>query len=281
MTAHAIDRSQAAGAPRAPAAEHITRVLSNYSVNPEYRLLELAAPPDALRATPGQFFHLLCPQVGNLQPFFRRPMSIYRIEPETRQLSFLYKVTGRGTRTMATLRRGDDFNILGPLGIGFSLPPAGTPIVIVARGVGLATLAPLVPLAAAANPVTCVLSARSQQVLMSVEAMRADGADVVTLTDAEGTSDVVLVERLLRQLAANGRMGAVYTCGSNRLLLLVQRLATEFALFGEVAMEQQMACGLGMCFCCVRSFRDGDGSIVHRKVCCEGPVFPLAEALSW
>ena len=59
-----------------------------------------------------------------------------------------------------------------------------------------------------------------------------------------------------------------------------QRVARRLGLFGEVALEQQMACGIGMCFCCVRPFREGDG-IVHRRVCCEGPVFPLLEAMSW
>jgi dihydroorotate dehydrogenase electron transfer subunit len=57
-----------------------------------------------------------------------------------------------------------------------------------------------------------------------------------------------------------------------------QRLAREFDLPGSVAMEQQMACGLGMCFCCVRDF-NVDGEIVHKRVCWDGSVFDLAEAL--
>jgi dihydroorotate dehydrogenase electron transfer subunit len=46
-----------------------------------------------------------------------------------------------------------------------------------------------------------------------------------------------------------------------------------------VALEQQMACGLGMCFCCVRDFSIG-GAVVHRRVCWDGPVFPLLEAVA-
>jgi dihydroorotate dehydrogenase electron transfer subunit len=57
-----------------------------------------------------------------------------------------------------------------------------------------------------------------------------------------------------------------------------QRLAREFGLFGQVAMEQQMACGLGLCYCCVRDFHVG-GEIVHRRVCWDGPVFDMMEAL--
>jgi dihydroorotate dehydrogenase electron transfer subunit len=115
---------------------------------------------------------------------------------------------------------------------------------------------------------------------MSVEDMRRDDAEVMTVTDLEGTSDVGNVEDMLHLLYSQGRMGAVYVCGSNRLMLAAQRVARRLDLFGEVALEQQMACGVGICFCCVRPFRDGD-EVVHRRVCCEGPVFPLLEALEW
>src|SRR5690606_38935455 len=128
-----------------PPAEVDARVLSNEAVNQEYRLIELAVPESATRALPGQFFHLLCPQKDGLQPFFRRPMSIYRIGSQ--RLAFLYKVTGTGTRAMALLEPGEVFNIFGPLGVGFTLPPGKAPIVVLARGVGLATMAPLVPFA--------------------------------------------------------------------------------------------------------------------------------------
>jgi len=264
-----------------PVGEHVCRVVTNEAVNDQYRLMELAAPAPALAAEPGQFFHLLCPQAGEDAPFFRRPMSIYRIDRAHGRLGFLYKETGSGTRAMATLRPGDPFNIVGPLGIGFTLPPDRAPVVLLARGVGLATLAPLAQAAAAAgNPVTALFSARDPAYLMSLDYMAEQGAAVLTVTDSEGTSDPEQVERLLRGLHAAGRMEAIYTCGSNRLMLLAQRLAAELGLRGEVAMEQQMACGLGMCFCCVRAFRTEAG-IEHRRVCNEGPVFDLKEALSW
>ena len=57
-----------------------------------------------------------------------------------------------------------------------------------------------------------------------------------------------------------------------------QRRAREFGLPGQVAMEQQMACGIGLCYCCVRDF-NRDGEIVSRRVCWDGPVFDLMEAL--
>ncbi len=269
-----------------PVLEERAEILRHEAVNGEYRLMQVTAPAQARLARAGQFFHLLCPQDDALKPFFRRPMSIYAIDAKGGRISFLYKVTGTGTKALAKLAPGERLDMLGPLGIGFSLPPdmasgQKTPIVILARGVGLATLAPLVALARGeGHDVTAILSARNPDLLMSVEETRAAGADAITITDAQGNSGTDHVATLLDDLHGQGRMGALYTCGSNRLLKLAQDKAARFGLFGEVAMEQQMACGLGMCFCCVRAFREGDAT-VHRRVCCEGPVFPLEEALGW
>ena len=261
--------------------EDCAEILRHEPVNAEYRLMEVAAPRQAERARAGQFFHLLCPQDDVLKPFFRRPMSIYAIDRERGRIAFLYKIAGTGTAALARLRVGERLDMVGPLGIGFSLPADKAPVVMLARGVGLATLAPLVGLARAnGHAVTAILSARTPELLMSVEETRAAGATAIPVTDAQGTSGVAHVEALLEGLCAEGRMGAVYTCGSNRLLKLAQEVAARHGLFGEVAMEQQMACGLGMCFCCVRAFREG-GAIVHRRVCCEGPVFPVQEATGW
>ncbi|MDP6405696.1 MAG: dihydroorotate dehydrogenase electron transfer subunit [Alphaproteobacteria bacterium] len=266
-------------APAKPIGEFVCRVRENTWVNPEYKHLVLEAPAAALGVGPGQFFHLLCPATATEAPFLRRPMSVYRSDQAAGRLEFLYKVVGAGTRVMAALEPGDDFEVLGPLGHGFEIDPTWRRIVIVARGVGLATLAPLVTAAKAASiGVSAILSARSPELLMSADSMAADGADVVTLTDAEGSSDPAEVEDLVRSLVVTTPIDAFATCGSNRLLALLQRLGAEYDIPGQVALEQTMGCGLGMCFCCVRRVRTPDGE-VYKRVCWEGPVFDLQEVI--
>ena len=264
-----------------PVAENLCSVVSNAPVNARYWLLTLAAPETALAAKSGQFFHLLCPESDSDHPFLRRPMSIYRVDRAAGRLAFLYKCEGAGTRGMAALRPGDGFNVMGPLGIGFALDASWRHIVVLGRGVGLATLAPLADAAAARGiGITAILSARRPDDLMSQDLFEAAGAEVLTVTDSDGTSAVDNIERILRERIAAGWADAFFTCGSNRLMLLMKRLGAEHGIPGQVALEQQMACGLGMCFCCVRSFEVA-GDVVHRRVCCEGPVFDLQEALSW
>ena len=262
------------------AAEQLAEVVANVAVNAEYRLLRVRGTPPATRAAPGQFFQLLCPVTATDAPFLRRPMSVYAADPATGEVAFLYKVTGAGTRGLAGLAPGETLDLFGPLGVGFTLDPAWRHIVAVGRGAGLATLAPLGAAARAQGiEVTAILSARRPDLMVSDDVFRAQGATVLTVTDAEGTSGPAHVERLLRGLIAEGRADALFTCGSARLLALLRRLGHEFGLPGQVALEQQMACGLGMCFCCVRDFLVA-GEIVHRRVCIEGPVFDIQEALA-
>ena len=95
----------------------LAEVLANDEVNKEYRHLVVRCGDVSASAAPGQFFQLLCPQTGGEQPFLRRPMSFYGADPERRQVEFLYKIAGAGTRGLAVLRAGDQLDIMGPLGI--------------------------------------------------------------------------------------------------------------------------------------------------------------------
>ena len=265
--------------PTGSAAEQAAEVVAHVAVNAEYRHLILRAVAPATEAAPGQFFQLLCPAPPGTAPFLRRPMSVYGVDPAVGEVSFLYKVTGAGTSGLATLAAGDTLSIVGPLGRGFTLDPALRSIVAVGRGAGLATLGPLAKLAQTRGiAVTAILSARRPDLVVSDTVFQGCGADVAIVTDAEGTSGPIHVERLLRRLIADARCDAFYTCGSARLLAVQQRLAHEFGLAGQVALEQQMACGLGMCFCCVRDFNVG-GAVMHKRVCWDGPVFDLMEAI--
>jgi dihydroorotate dehydrogenase electron transfer subunit len=254
-------------------------VVSNDSVNAEYRHLVVGCSAASAAAAPGQFFQLLCPHTEGAQPFLRRPMSLYGADPERRQVEFLYKVTGAGTLGLSTLRAGNGIDIMGPLGVGFTLDPRLRHIVAIGRGAGLATLAPLAKAAQAnGTAVTAIFSARRPELLVSVELFKSHGAEVIAATDSEGSSGPASIERVLRGLIDQGRCQAFFTCGSSRLLRVQQRLAREFEIPGQVAMEQQMACGIGLCYCCVKDFNVG-GEIVQRRVCWEGPVFDMMEAL--
>jgi dihydroorotate dehydrogenase electron transfer subunit len=270
----------------APAAQHIPAeeslcpVVSHVWVNPEYKHLVVDASPKALAVTPGQFFNLLCPSPDAGELWLRRPQSVYRIDRDRGRIEFLYKCVGRGTYGLATLEPGDDLNMVGPLGVGFSVDPRWKHIVVLGRGVGLATLAPISQLAGEHGiGVTAILSARSPEFVMAGD-LFAQVGEVVDVLDSDGSSSVENVEQILERLIAARRADAFFTCGSNRLFALMKRVGKTHGIPGQIAMEQVMACGLGPCYVCVRTFEVG-GKKELRRVCIEGPVFDLQEAVGW
>ena len=170
--------------------------------------------------------------------------------------------------------------MVGPLGVGFRLDPAWRHIVVLGRGVGIATLGPISQLARDNDVgVTAILSARDADFVMADTFFREAG-DVVSVLDTDGTSAVENVEKILGDLIAQNRADAFFTCGSNRLFQLMKRLGKAHNIPGQVAMEQVMACGLGPCYVCVRTF-EVNGKKELRRVCIEGPVFDMQEAVGW
>src|SRR5262245_31983565 len=261
--------------------EFIGTVVSNDAVNAEYKHVVLRVHEHALKAYAGQMFHLLCPSPDGAEVWMRRPMSLYRVDRAQSQVEFLYKTEGRGTRGMATLAPGDDFNITGPLGKGFKLQPGWKNIVVLGRGVGLATLAPLSHLAAEQSVgVTAILSARNPGVVMSKDLFENYGARTIAVVDTDNSSAVENVETILEGLIAQRKADAFFTCGSNRLLKLMQRLGKKHGIPGQVAMEQIMVCGFGACYVCMRTF-EVDGKRVLKRVCRDGSVFNMQEAVGW
>jgi dihydroorotate dehydrogenase electron transfer subunit len=276
-----VGRSElsAAGTDR-PAEESLCPVVSHDWVNAEYKHLVVDASPKALAVGPGQFFNLLCPSPDAGELWLRRPQSVYRIDRDRRRIEFLYKCVGRGTFGLATLAPDDALNMVGPLGIGFTIDPSWKHVVVLGRGVGLATLAPISQHAGERGVgVTAILSARSAELVMADDLFAAVG-QVIPVLDSDGTSAVGNVERIIARLIAEHRADAFYTCGSNRLFQLMKRLGRSHGIPGQVAMEQVMACGLGPCYVCVRTF-EVDGRRELRRVCIEGPVFDLQEAVGW
>jgi dihydroorotate dehydrogenase electron transfer subunit len=265
---------------RIPAEESLCPVVSHAWVNSEYKHLVVEASPKALTVGPGQFFNMLCPSPDVGELFFRRPQSVYRTDRAQGRIEFLYKCVGRGTRGLARLGQGDNLNMVGPLGVGFHLDPAWRHIVVLGRGVGIATLGPISQLARASGVgVTAILSARNPDFVMA-DALFREAGDVIGVLDTDGSSAVENVEKILRRLIAGKRADAFFTCGSNRLFALMKRLGKEHDIPGQVAMEQVMACGLGPCYVCVRTF-EVNGKKELRRVCIEGPVFDMQEAVGW
>src|ERR1043166_2671527 len=97
------------------------KVVSNEKLCPRFWKLAFDAPALCKDVKPGQFVHIRTNDRG-LEPFFRRPFSVYRAQ---RYVEILYEVVGPGTRDLSEKQRGNTVDVLGPLGTPFAMPPDG------------------------------------------------------------------------------------------------------------------------------------------------------------
>lgn len=243
----------------------------------EYQALTLAAPRIAEGARPGQFVHLLA---GEDRSFpLRRPFSIWRVErPGT--VEVVFDVVGAGTRALAQLRTHDVVDALGPLGRPYDPPEAPAGCLLVGGGYGAA---PLFFLATELRARGCRVdlvtgAATAARLLDPAEAGRLGSSLTVTTDDGSAGRRGLVTDPLPELLASTGAE-RVYACGPMPMLAAVSRVATAAGVACQVAVEEQMACGTGICFSCVLPVGPGQPTRMARS-CLEGPVFDGA-AIAW
>lgn len=251
-------------------------VLSHTPLGADYLELTVRAreiPP----GIPGQFAAL---RVGRgLDPLLRRPLSIHHQDPRQGTLQFLYKVVGRGTRLLSEYGKGEEIDLIAPLGRGFSLEGLGphTPALLVAGGVGAAPLHFLaVRLKERGIPVTFLLGGRSMEDLAFRDKLsRLLGEGLVISTEDGSLGRQGLVTGLIKDLPPAGAEGGyhLFACGPEPMLKETARLAREVSPHPlQFSLEAVMACGFGACLGCVCP-ASGKGKTPYLRVCTEGPVF--------
>lgn len=258
-------------------AARVLKVLSNVQVSERYWHMVVDSSALDEEVNPGQFFNIRCGEA--VDPLLRRPFSIYRINKQEKTLEFLYLVKGAGTQRMTRIQAGEGLDVLGPLGQGFTLIEERDTILLLARGVGIATLAALAQEAAERGIRSiAILSARSRNDLLATQTLQSLGAEVYSVTEEEGNSDPEHVQELIDRIMERHAVKAVYTCGSKRLSSMLQRLTAERGIPGQIALEEHMGCAMGVCYACVCDIREAD-ELHSVRVCLEGPVFDLQKVV--
>ena len=207
----------------------------------------------AQKAEPGQFVHLL-PTGCTL----RRPISICEINKSAGTLTIVFEVKGSGTDALANVRVGENLDILGPLGHGFTILPDAKHVVVVGGGIG--------------NPPMLSLA-------QIYGARATSGAETILCTDDGTAGRHALVTEPLKEQLSGGGVDMVYACGPRPMLKFVAAAAKEYGVRCEVSMEERMGCGIGACLVCACQL-EKEGKSVMGHVCKDGPVFP-AEEVVW
>jgi dihydroorotate dehydrogenase electron transfer subunit len=264
-----------------------TAVLRNDVLGHGNHLLEFRAPEMVAEMQPAQFFMVGIPGSATL---LRRPYSVCGLpgtfaDRPADAVQLLYKVIGRGTGLLASLKAGAEITVLGPLGRGFGRPSGpGVRPVFVAGGIGSAPF-PALAAALADHRLRPLMyyGARSSADLPLLDWFQEHCEEVVTTTEDGSLGREGLVTAPLEELLDRESSDALqlYTCGPEPMLKAVARLARARSVACELSLEAHMACGFGVCLGCVVPIRrDDDGRVGYDRVCVEGPVMP-AERLAW
>ncbi len=251
------------------------RILKQEEVAPGCHRMLLQAPEAAGRAAPGQFMHVRCG--SSADPLLRRPLSVHDVDRGKGTLTLLYRAAGRGTALLAGLGPGAGISLMGPLGRGFSLPAgAGLRVALAAGGIGVAPLYFLLKELVSRDFFVYVLvGAQTAEDLLCGDDFKLLGSRTSFATDDGSCGHKGPVTDLLESLLASGGVDLVYACGPPPMLKRVAGLLTGTGVPGEISLERHMGCGVGACLSCVCKVRSG----AYRRVCADGPVFPVEEVV--
>jgi len=252
-----------------------------------YRRLVLAAPGVGEAARPGQFVALAVGEDPTAM-LLRRCFSLHRARAGGAHgptVEIVVAAHGPGSAWVTRRRPGDAVDVVGPLGRPFPVPQAQTRVVLVGGGYGSAPLTWFAEvLRRSGIEVDLVLGAASAGRLFGLAEGEAAGAAVQVTTDdgSAGTRGLVtaVLPRLLRRGAGEPETVEVYACGPMAMLKAVAATAAEHGASAWVAVEESMACGIGVCMTCVLPVRDAAGATRMVRSCVEGPTFP-GDAVRW
>jgi dihydroorotate dehydrogenase electron transfer subunit len=234
-----------------------------------YVELTLDAPEIAATAEPGQFVAFA---VGGTTSANLLRRSIAISGTADGRVSVVVAPHGVGSTWLTTLQPGDRVDVVGPLGRPFPLPEPGVPALLVGGGYGAAALVGLATrLAGRGSTVAAVAGAASADRLCSVEELGGPCAGVAVTTDDGSAGRQGLVTLAVDDLI--GAAGVVYACGPMPMLRAVADAATARGITSYVAVEESMACGIGVCMTCVLPVVGADGRTRFARSCTEGPVF--------
>ncbi|MFM8825172.1 MAG: dihydroorotate dehydrogenase electron transfer subunit [Candidatus Nanopelagicus sp.] len=255
-------------------------VLSNKKVGP-YHHMVFAVDKMAASCKPGNFVAI---SVGGGQSslILRRAFAIYRANdkgPMGGSIELVVAPHGQGSQWLCAQNVGEFVDIVGPLGTSFGVPSSNANTLLVGGGYGSA---PLFALAEVLKNRGCrvdmVLGASTaSKIYAPLEGKRSVSS--LTLTTDDGSTGIHgQISEAIPRLIRENSIEVIYSCGPMGMLAAVSKIAIEFDIPHQCAVEEAMACGVGVCMTCVVPVKNDD-QIKMTRTCIDGPVMDGARII--
>jgi ferredoxin/flavodoxin---NADP+ reductase len=227
-------------------------------------LNEIEAPLIAAKAKPGQFVILKANEEGE-----RIPLTMADSDPDKGTITVIYMVVGKSTDLFKGLKVGDGYqDVIGPLGKATHLEKQGT-VVCVGGGTGIAVLHPITrALKEIGNQVISIVGARSKDLLILEDHMRAASNELHVTTDDGTYGRKGFVTDVLKEILEAQDVKQVVAIGPVPMMKFVSKMTKEYKVPTLVSLNPIMIDGTGMCGGC-RVSVGGE----TRFACVDGPEF--------
>jgi len=242
-------------------------VQSLEKLQPNIYLLKAFAPQIASKVKPSQFCNIKVSETDF--PLLRRPFSVCDVNGD--YIYFMFDVHGEGTRILSEQVKGDELEVLGPLGNGFNYSKDFGKAVIVAGGIGVAPFPYLTRQLKGKVEITTFLGGRNKD---SIVKYGLENVNIATDDGSEGYHGTIidLLENKKEKLL--DEKNVIFGCGPTPMLKALQKFAIENKIECQLSTESAMACGFGICQGCPVHSKEEDKYLL---VCKDGPVFEAKE----
>ena len=249
-------------------------IVSNKKVG-QYHQIIINIGDTAAACKPGNFVAI---SVGgdSSRMGLRRAFAISRVSTSTTvggTMELIVAPHGQGSKWLCAQGEGVVLDLIAPLGTAFGIPTEAVPVLLVGGGYGSA---PLFGLAELLNSRGCrvdmILGASTgSKIYAPMEGKRAvNSMRIFTEDGSMGTAGRVTdpIPELIKDL----NTAVIYSCGPMAMLSAITKISDQYDVVHQCAVEESMACGIGICMTCVLPVENEDGSVSNLRSCIDGPV---------
>ena len=254
-------------------------VLANKRVG-QYHQIVLGIGDLVKSCRPGNFVAV---KVGgdSSKLILRRAFAISRVSESVSfggTMELIVAPHGTGSKWLCSQSEGVELDIVAPLGTAFGIPTTPVNALLVGGGYGSAPLFGLAEvLKARGCKVDMLLGASiGAKIYAPMEGKRSVNSLKIYTEDGSMGEQGRVTEPITR-LVENGDVDVIYSCGPMGMLRAISEITNGTDVVHQCAVEEAMACGIGICMTCVLPVKDENGQIAMLRSCIDGPVMDGAQ----
>jgi len=238
-------------------------------LKPDILKFSVKAPSIVKDARPGNFIEIRVSD--QMDPFLRRPISIFNIDGDI--VEFIFQVKGRGTELLSKIEVGKLIDIMGPLGKGTFKVQEYNNVAIIGGGIGTYPLYELTKELKGKANLNVYLGFRDKSLVTCEKEFEEIGLNKLVVTTDDGSyKEKGFAIDFMKKDIEEHKVDMIFACGPLPMLKAVRSYAIENNIPCQISLEERMGCGIGACLGCAVKFNSGE-DIVYKHVCKDGPVF--------